>query len=149
MIQNEWHTWNFHTMLVVSFWIAFAISKSMNLSSPLISKKLASFKSRYTIHYSLIWPQACNTCNNKAQMKMLKPHYEKQTITMYNKNSVTKYVHTKNLSYKHKYSYTSQYNWNQVELQLDFLQLVSFSSALLLALRKTCLPSKSPHTPTL
>jgi hypothetical protein len=58
-------------MLVVSFWIALAIPKSMSLSSPLTSKKLAGFKSECTIRSSWIVFTASNICCNKPQMRML------------------------------------------------------------------------------
>jgi hypothetical protein len=148
MIQNEWHTWNFRTMLVVSFWIAFVVPKSMNLSSPLLNKKLASFKFEYTIHSLWMVFRACNTCSNKPHMKMLEtPLWEVNTYYVQQEqcHKINSHKNLQRLSYKHRYSYTNQYNESQVELQLDFLHLVSFSNALLLALQRTCLPSKSPQ----
>jgi len=139
-------------MLVVSFWIVFAIPKFTNLSSPFINKKLASFKSKYTIHYSWMVFKAYNTCSNKPHMKMLETLlWEANTYYVQQEqcHKVSSYKKLQRSSFKCIDSYTSQYNWNQVELQLDFLHLVSFSNALLLALHKTCLASKSPHTPTL
>jgi hypothetical protein len=117
MIQNEWHTWNSCTMLVVSFWIDFAIPKSMNLSSPLISKKLASFKFEYTIHLSWMVFKTCNTCSNKPHMKMLQTLLS-ETNTYYVQQEpcckVSPHKKLQRLSYKHKDLYTSQYNWTPI-----------------------------------
>jgi hypothetical protein len=126
--------------------------KFMNLNSLLISKKLANFKSKYTIHYSWMVFRACNTCSNKPHMKMLETLlWEANTYYVQQEqcHKVSSYKKLQRLNYKCKNSYTSQYNQTQVEFRLEFLHLVSFSNALLLALQKTCLPSKYPYIPTL
>jgi outer membrane receptor for ferrienterochelin and colicin len=80
---------------------------------------------------------AYNTCSNKPQMKMLETLLWKTNIYYVQQeqcHKVSSHKKLQRLSYKHKNSYTNQYNQNQVELQLDFLYLVSSFSALLLAL---------------
>jgi hypothetical protein len=68
-------------MLVVSFWITFAVPKSMSFSPLFTSKKLASFRSECTMCSSWIVRTASNICCSKPLTGMLELYSENQNYT--------------------------------------------------------------------